>query len=260
MNSWIGFCLYVAAGVFLADERKDRASPNSRSNLEFILTAMRAIGKTHTVTQHFIAQIELDLDASGVGEGWLCRKFHAVNKPQTASLKDESYKIGANDLCMAGKMFRNTQELAIGRPRQMSREVRESHPLPNGGRPYPGVLAGDESSGSDFLAFGTTEAHDASNDLGNTDSDFALPSGRTPSSESSSTNMQYPLQPPHNSNDGGTYQTRASPQDMSNWGFDPNDIVPFEQSFGISQGEDELNALLDGVNWESLQGQPAVSQ
>ncbi len=39
-------------------------SQTSLSNLEFLLAAMRAIGTKHSVTKHFTAQLELDVDAS----------------------------------------------------------------------------------------------------------------------------------------------------------------------------------------------------
>jgi len=44
MNSWMGFCLYVAAGVFIQDIMDNSHRDESRNNLEFILGALRAIG------------------------------------------------------------------------------------------------------------------------------------------------------------------------------------------------------------------------
>jgi hypothetical protein len=66
MNSWMGFCLYVAAGVFIQDQRNDDAHPQSITNLEFVLAAMRAIGNRHPITNHFTAQLELDIESSGL--------------------------------------------------------------------------------------------------------------------------------------------------------------------------------------------------
>jgi hypothetical protein len=53
MNSWSGFCLYVAGGIFIKDQNMPNPQPQSASNLEFVLAAMRAIGKKHSVTDHF---------------------------------------------------------------------------------------------------------------------------------------------------------------------------------------------------------------
>jgi len=45
MNSWVGFCLYVASSVFIQDMRIGTKRPESYTNLEFLLAAMKAIGK-----------------------------------------------------------------------------------------------------------------------------------------------------------------------------------------------------------------------
>jgi hypothetical protein len=66
MNSWMGFCLYVAAGVFIQDLRSEQKSLQSMTNLEFLVSAMKALGKTHSITQHFTAQVEIDIENSGI--------------------------------------------------------------------------------------------------------------------------------------------------------------------------------------------------
>src|SRR4051812_19306178 len=66
MNSWMGFCLYVAAGVFIQDQRSGTKNPQSMTNLDFLVTAMKAIGGRHHITQHFTAQVELDIESSGI--------------------------------------------------------------------------------------------------------------------------------------------------------------------------------------------------
>lgn len=69
MNSWMGFCLYVAAGVFIQDQRSDEVHSQSITNLEFLLAAMKAIGNRHSITNHFTAQLELDIASSGIKIG-----------------------------------------------------------------------------------------------------------------------------------------------------------------------------------------------
>ncbi|TVY56061.1 Citrinin biosynthesis transcriptional activator mrl3 [Lachnellula cervina] len=66
MNSWWGFCLYIAGGVFIQDYKTGSPQPQSLANLEFLVAAMKALSKRHPVTKHFVAQLELDIEASGI--------------------------------------------------------------------------------------------------------------------------------------------------------------------------------------------------
>jgi hypothetical protein len=62
----MGFCLYVAGGVFIQDQRSDERHAQSIPNLEFLLAAMKAIGNRHSITKHFTAQLELDIEGAGI--------------------------------------------------------------------------------------------------------------------------------------------------------------------------------------------------
>src|ERR1700709_625103 len=64
----MGFCLYVASGVFIQDQRTNENNSQSRTNLEFLLSAMRALGSKHSIVQHFTAQVELDIESSGINK------------------------------------------------------------------------------------------------------------------------------------------------------------------------------------------------
>lgn len=66
MNSWMGFCLYIAGSVFVQDQKSEDRHPQSIENLEFLIAAMKAIGIRHSVTKHFLAQLELDIEGSGI--------------------------------------------------------------------------------------------------------------------------------------------------------------------------------------------------
>lgn len=66
LSSWTGFCLYVAAGVLVQDKKLDPSRVATLHNLDFLLSAMRALGKRHSITNHFTAQLELDIEASGI--------------------------------------------------------------------------------------------------------------------------------------------------------------------------------------------------
>ncbi|KAM0314461.1 hypothetical protein ACHAO8_004658 [Botrytis cinerea] len=66
MNPFISFCLYVAARVFvkhLNDTPKD--SPVSDS-LRFLLKAMNALKKKNPLTESFLVQLDVDLEAMGM--------------------------------------------------------------------------------------------------------------------------------------------------------------------------------------------------
>jgi hypothetical protein len=66
MNIWVSFNLYVATGVLIEGCHSRETSQESRSNLDFLLTALQAIGRKHIVTQAFIAQLKIDLETAGI--------------------------------------------------------------------------------------------------------------------------------------------------------------------------------------------------
>ncbi|KAI6714041.1 C6 transcription factor Prf [Diplocarpon mali] len=66
LNSWVGFCLYIAAGVFVKDMMSEKPGPQSMENVTFLLAAMAAIGQKHSITKHFSVQLELDLEGAGL--------------------------------------------------------------------------------------------------------------------------------------------------------------------------------------------------
>jgi hypothetical protein len=74
MNTWISFCLYIAGGAFIyAQKMENRESQNKANfhspnieNLQFLVDAMKAMGRNHFITTHFIAQIEIDIEGSGI--------------------------------------------------------------------------------------------------------------------------------------------------------------------------------------------------
>jgi hypothetical protein len=68
MSSWMGFCLYVAGGILIQDLKSDHPRSQSVTNLEFLVLAMRAIGIRHSITNHFTAQLELDMTTAGVSD------------------------------------------------------------------------------------------------------------------------------------------------------------------------------------------------
>ncbi|KAG4433416.1 hypothetical protein IFR05_011102 [Cadophora sp. M221] len=91
MNSWVGFCLYVAAGVFLKDQKSDKPNPQNIVNIEFLLAAMSAIGLKHSITRHFSAQLELDVEAAGLKTSKTSgSQIHIPNTPINGLLADRN--------------------------------------------------------------------------------------------------------------------------------------------------------------------------
>ncbi|KAH9204005.1 fungal-specific transcription factor domain-containing protein, partial [Leptodontidium sp. 2 PMI_412] len=56
VNSWTGFCLYVAGLVYCLN-----LNPDALSNLNFLLQIMKSIAECHPITEYFIAQLEHEL-------------------------------------------------------------------------------------------------------------------------------------------------------------------------------------------------------
>lgn len=57
--------LYCAAMVFIY-QCKDEPTPQRIDNLDFIISAMDAIGREHIITRAFLKQLLLDLDRNNI--------------------------------------------------------------------------------------------------------------------------------------------------------------------------------------------------
>lgn len=66
MNPFISFCLYVAARVFVQYLKSRPDEAQTQDSLRFLLTAMHALKRRNPLTESFIVQLEVDLDALGV--------------------------------------------------------------------------------------------------------------------------------------------------------------------------------------------------
>lgn len=64
----------MAAGVLVQDKKLDHTRSTSLTNLDFLLSAMRSLSRRHSITHHFIAQLELDIEAAGI------RKVHPIER------------------------------------------------------------------------------------------------------------------------------------------------------------------------------------
>ncbi|KAA8563937.1 hypothetical protein EYC84_011942 [Monilinia fructicola] len=91
MSSWIGFCLYVASGVILQDVRKDKPNPQSASNLEFMVAAMKAVGKKHVIAKHFAAQLELEIGTQGIDRLDFANALYKLHNTASSAVDDDEF-------------------------------------------------------------------------------------------------------------------------------------------------------------------------
>lgn len=66
MSPFISFCVYVAARVFVQYLKTRPNDRQMKSSLQFLLQAMQALRRKNPLTESFLVQIDLDLEAAGV--------------------------------------------------------------------------------------------------------------------------------------------------------------------------------------------------
>ena len=66
MNPFIAFCLYVAARVFVQYLKTHKDDTAVISSLQFLLSAMQTLKAKNPLTESFLVQLDVDLEASGL--------------------------------------------------------------------------------------------------------------------------------------------------------------------------------------------------
>lgn len=66
MNSFISFCVYVAARVFVQYLKTRPKDEQMKSSLQFLLQAMEALRRKNPLTESFLVQLDLDLEGAGL--------------------------------------------------------------------------------------------------------------------------------------------------------------------------------------------------
>lgn len=64
MNAWASFCLYVAAKVLIQGSKDPETRQQSRSNLDFLIAVLLAMGRKHSITESFLFQLQTDIENS----------------------------------------------------------------------------------------------------------------------------------------------------------------------------------------------------
>ncbi|KAF6810190.1 binuclear zinc transcription factor [Colletotrichum sojae] len=67
MNPFISFCLYVAARVFVQYLKSRPEDSQTADSLRFLLSAMNALKRRNPLTESFLVQLDVDLEALAVG-------------------------------------------------------------------------------------------------------------------------------------------------------------------------------------------------
>jgi hypothetical protein len=66
MNPFISFCLYVAARVFVQYLKSRPDDSQTVDSLRFLLSAMNALKRKNSLTESFLVQLDVDLEALGM--------------------------------------------------------------------------------------------------------------------------------------------------------------------------------------------------
>ena len=66
MNPFISFCLYVSARVFVQYLKSRPDDSQTADSLRFLLSAMNALRRRNPLTESFLVQLDVDLEALGM--------------------------------------------------------------------------------------------------------------------------------------------------------------------------------------------------
>lgn len=66
MNPFMAFCLYICGRVFVQYLKARRDDQQIQTSLNFVLQAMHTMKRWNGLTESFIAQLDLDLEAAGI--------------------------------------------------------------------------------------------------------------------------------------------------------------------------------------------------
>jgi len=85
MNPFIAFCLYVASRVFVQYLKSRRDDTTVKSSLHFLLAAMDVLKTKNPLTESFIAQLDVDLEGSGLDIPSKAPRYPFGKKPPVRS-------------------------------------------------------------------------------------------------------------------------------------------------------------------------------
>lgn len=97
MNPFISFCLYVAARVFVQFLKSRPDDSQTADSLRFLLSAMNALKRRNPLTESFLVQLDVDLEALGLRIPKLKSAFPRSNESVGFSIIHFSIQLGEAD-------------------------------------------------------------------------------------------------------------------------------------------------------------------
>lgn len=230
--------------------RKEKPAPQSVTNLEFMISAMQAVGKKHVIARHFGAQFELEIGTQGVDRLDMVNTLHKLHNTASSMADRENFcvfprhtfksRAPQNDSSQSSINISQTPIASTTMSPQTTQQIRVEA-MSQGGPMAPVPFASSNfppqpqqpDSGSETI-----------------DTDFSWPpTENTPSSNSSGSNTAYPYR---NAN-------RSLPVDSSddNWilypvatrfNMDPLtlNVTNMDRDNNLQDNE-ALNGLLNGA-------------
>lgn len=96
MNPFISFCLYVAARVFVQYLKSRPDDSQTVDSLRFLLAAMNALKKKNPLTESFLVQLDVDLEALGLRIPKLKSAFPRSTDSPTPGVNVPNLHVGAD--------------------------------------------------------------------------------------------------------------------------------------------------------------------
>ncbi|TGJ80007.1 hypothetical protein E0Z10_g8758 [Xylaria hypoxylon] len=96
MNPFISFCLYVAARVFVQYLKSRPDDCQTADSLRFLLSAMNALKKKNPLTESFLVQLDVDLEALGLRIPKLKAAFPRSTDSPTPGVNVPNYQVRAD--------------------------------------------------------------------------------------------------------------------------------------------------------------------
>lgn len=96
MNPFISFCLYVAARVFVQYLKSRPDDSQTADSLRFLLSAMSALKRRNPLTESFLVQLDVDLEALGMRIPKLRSAFPRSGDSVSLTNTQSSFETSAN--------------------------------------------------------------------------------------------------------------------------------------------------------------------
>ena len=101
-HPFMSFCLYVGARVFTHAYKKRRSDEGLRRNLDFLLNAMQAHRRKNPLTESFLVQLTVDLEAAGLdGPRDFSRQSYSLTKASVCHKNSSTLQLNSQANQMA---------------------------------------------------------------------------------------------------------------------------------------------------------------